>query len=233
VQVSDSTIEPFIIWPNFFLFQNVFKITKQLSSWCLTMCLHCIKILFTETITIINPLLWREADNIFWWYGFLLCKYIRKYCDYSDLACISNQFLFPLLFLLIALQFDIKYSCAVPSRLTNFMLASCNVKKIMEVETRASCTFPLKFISVFFVRFEILTVMIMKSIIFWVVMLCYPVEVHLHFRGTYCLYLQSQRLSQSSKQLPWLTFHSWRWRQYFLWNVGELRQDYMKMVFSS
>jgi hypothetical protein len=60
---------------------------------------------------------------------------------------------FSFIFLLIALQLDINYSCAVPSGPKIFMSVGCNVKIIMEVETSVSSTFQFKFISVFFVGF--------------------------------------------------------------------------------
>jgi hypothetical protein len=39
-----------------------------------------------------------------------------------------------------------------------------------------------------------------KNTVFWNVMPCIPVQVHLHFRGTNCLHLQGRRISQASNQ---------------------------------
>jgi hypothetical protein len=50
------------------------------------------------------------------------------------------------------------------------------------------------------VRFEFLTAMIVNSSIFQDIMPCSLVEVKRHFRGTYCLLLQGQRVSQMRNQ---------------------------------
>jgi hypothetical protein len=48
------------------------------------------------------------------------------------------------------------------------------------------------------VRFKVLMVVLVKRAIFWDVMPYSPVEVYLLFRGTHCLHLQDQRVSQTS-----------------------------------
>jgi hypothetical protein len=52
----------------------------------------------------------------------------------------------------------------------------------------------------FNVGFEVLTAVVMKSTIFWDLLLCSPLSVNRRFGGTYCLHLQSLRVSQTRKQ---------------------------------
>jgi hypothetical protein len=56
------------------------------------------------------------------------------------------------------------------------------------------------------VGFEVLTTVLMKSTIFWDIMLCSPLKVNQHFRGTYHLHLQGRRISQARNQ------HESRWQ---------------------
>jgi hypothetical protein len=53
----------------------------------------------------------------------------------------------------------------------------------------------VKWTSLIFVRFEVLSAVTMKRTIFWDVTLCSPVDVHQRFGGTYCLHLQGQKVS--------------------------------------
>jgi hypothetical protein len=63
-----------------------------------------------------------------------------------------------------------------------------------------------------------------KSSVFWNIMLFRLMDVNPYFRGTHCLHLQGQRVSQvrnqheaGSKQnwfLTWSTLKLWRWRWY-------------------
>jgi hypothetical protein len=48
--------------------------------------------------------------------------------------------------------------------------------------------------------FEVLAAMVMKSHIFWDILLCSPLKVNWYFWGTCCLYLQGQRISQARHQ---------------------------------
>jgi hypothetical protein len=51
-----------------------------------------------------------------------------------------------------------------------------------------------------YIQFEVLTAVTMKSTTFWDVTLCSTVQVNWCFRGTYCLHLQGQRVSQARRQ---------------------------------
>lgn len=42
--------------------------------------------------------------------------------------------------------------------------------------------------------------LILKSAVIWVVMLCSLVDVHQHFGGTRCVYLQGQVVNQAKNQ---------------------------------
>jgi hypothetical protein len=69
---------------------------------------------------------------------------------------------------------------------------------------------------------ERLTVINMKSTIFWDVIPCSVVEVPWHLRGTNCLHFLGQTASQPARStqqaqsllLVWITFWAWKWRQY-------------------
>jgi hypothetical protein len=50
------------------------------------------------------------------------------------------------------------------------------------------------------VRFEVLTVVVMRSSIFWVIMQCHLLKVVLYFRGGCLLYFRCQRISQAGKK---------------------------------
>jgi hypothetical protein len=52
----------------------------------------------------------------------------------------------------------------------------------------------------YYVRFEVLATVIMKSSVFWDIMPCTLLKVNWHFGGTCCLHLQGQRISQASNQ---------------------------------
>jgi hypothetical protein len=74
----------------------------------------------------------------------------------------------------------------------------------------------------YLVGFEVLTVVVMKSSIFWDIMLCSWLKVNRHFRGTYRLHLQGQRISWVRNQhllscwfLARLIIRLWRWRRCF------------------
>jgi hypothetical protein len=58
-----------------------------------------------------------------------------------------------------------------------------------------------------------------ESPIFWDIILCSPLKVNQSFRGTCCLHLHEQRISQARNQ--WAA-GSKQWRNMFLWNVGWL-----------
>jgi hypothetical protein len=71
------------------------------------------------------------------------------------------------------------------------------------------------------VEFEVLTAVVMKSAIFWEIMLCSPLKVNRSFGGTYRLHLQGSRISRSRNQhecmwqcLPLLLIlRPWTWRR--------------------
>jgi hypothetical protein len=52
-----------------------------------------------------------------------------------------------------------------------------------------------------YVGFEVLTVVVVKSTIFWVIALCTPLKVNRRFGGTYRLHLQGGRISQARNHL--------------------------------
>jgi hypothetical protein len=49
-----------------------------------------------------------------------------------------------------------------------------------------------------YVRFEVLTAVVMKSSIFWDITPCSPLKFSRHFGGTYRLHLQGRRICQAS-----------------------------------
>jgi hypothetical protein len=51
-----------------------------------------------------------------------------------------------------------------------------------------------------YVRFEAVTAVTMKSVIFWDVTPYSLVEAYRHFRGKYCIHIQDKRLSTANKQ---------------------------------
>jgi hypothetical protein len=70
-------------------------------------------------------------------------------------------------------------------------------------------------VSSHFVGFEVLTVVIMKSTIFWVITPCSPLKVNPRFGGTYRLHLQGRVCHLLLRWfLAQLNFRPWRWRQY-------------------
>jgi hypothetical protein len=91
--------------------------------------------------------------------------------------------------------------------------------------------------------FEILTAVVMKSVVFWVVTPC-SLEKAWHFQGTYCLYLCGWRhqLDACSKQsspchlphagflLCWLFDHEDR-ASMFLWNVQSSNNLEVNVIF--
>jgi hypothetical protein len=61
--------------------------------------------------------------------------------------------------------------------------------------------------ALFLVGFEVFTVVVMKSIIFWDMTLCSPLSFNRRFGGKYRLHLQGRRnrfSKPASKQLAWL-----------------------------
>jgi hypothetical protein len=50
------------------------------------------------------------------------------------------------------------------------------------------------------VRSEVLTAVVMKSTVFWDIMLCSLLKVSRHFEGTYCLHLQGRIISRARSQ---------------------------------
>jgi hypothetical protein len=50
-------------------------------------------------------------------------------------------------------------------------------------------------------RYEVFTVVTLKSILFLDVMKCSLAEVYRSFRGTYCLHLQNRRVSPASTKI--------------------------------
>jgi hypothetical protein len=50
------------------------------------------------------------------------------------------------------------------------------------------------------VVFELLTVVVMKSTVFWDIMPCSPLKVNQRFRGAYHLHLQGRRISRARNQ---------------------------------
>jgi hypothetical protein len=73
-----------------------------------------------------------------------------------------------------------------------------------------------------YVRFEVLTAVVMKSIIFCDITPCSPLKVNRRFGGTYRLHLQGRKISRARNQreIRWqaeallarLIFRPWRWR---------------------
>jgi hypothetical protein len=48
-----------------------------------------------------------------------------------------------------------------------------------------------------FLRFEILTVVVMKSTVFWDITPCSPLKVNRHFGGKYRLHIQDRKISSA------------------------------------
>jgi hypothetical protein len=78
-----------------------------------------------------------------------------------------------------------------------------------------------------YVRFEVLTVVVMTRSIIWDVTPCSPLKVIRRFGGACHLHLQGQRISQAINQrenrwqtllsrcfLVWLILRPWRWRRH-------------------
>jgi hypothetical protein len=59
---------------------------------------------------------------------------------------------------------------------------------------------------IYFVGFEVLTAVVMKSYIFWDIMLCSPLKVNRRYGGTCHLHHQGRRMSQAKHQREGLCF---------------------------
>jgi hypothetical protein len=93
-----------------------------------------------------------------------------------------------------------------------------------------------------FVRFEVLTAVVMKSTIFWDITPCSPLKVNRRFGGMYRLHLQGRRISRGRNQhallvtcfhadfLLSLFFDPEDGGDMFPWNVGWLSTDYMANI---
>jgi hypothetical protein len=89
-----------------------------------------------------------------------------------------------------------------------------------------------------FVGYEVLRAVVMKGSIFWDIASCSLLKVNRRFRGTCCLHLQGQSISQARNQLEnkWqvkhagfflgLFFNPKNGVDMFLQNVGLLSMDY-------
>jgi hypothetical protein len=82
--------------------------------------------------------------------------------------------------------------------------------------------------SIFLVRFEVLTVVVTKSTVFWYLMLCSLLKVNRHFGGIYCRHLRGWRISQARNQ------HESRWQaeQLACQNFGLYRRKYGMVLWS-
>jgi hypothetical protein len=67
---------------------------------------------------------------------------------------------------------------------------------------------------ILYTGFDVLSAVVMKSIIFWDIMLCTPLRVNQYFGGIYQLYLQSRALLATCFP-AWLILQPWIWR----WHV--------------
>jgi hypothetical protein len=77
-----------------------------------------------------------------------------------------------------------------------------------------------------------------KNTVFSEVILCSPVEVHQHFRGTYCLHLQDQRVSQArshqragGKKSIGRVSSSGMWQCVVQYNSNEFLEEHTASIF--
>jgi hypothetical protein len=83
--------------------------------------------------------------------------------------------------------------------------------------------------SILLVGFEVLTVVVMKSTVFWYITLCSMLKVNRDFGGIYCHHVQGRRISQArnqcesrwqAEQLACQNFGSYRWKHgMVLWSL--------------
>jgi hypothetical protein len=78
------------------------------------------------------------------------------------------------------------------------------------------------------VGFEVVTVVVMKSIIFWDITPCSLLKVNRRFGGTYCLHLQGWRISWERNHIGcrWQAELLLSRKAIYIWRVSELSSPY-------
>jgi hypothetical protein len=117
-------------------------------------------------------------------------------------------------------------------RVSNCKIAELRMLEVVGTALHGQCgrakllKWILSGVNNFFLRFEVLTAIVMKSSIFWDITPCSPLKVNRSFRGKCRFHFQNRSQARNERErrwkiellcwfLAWFILRPWRWRRLF------------------